>query len=144
VDIQEAIDKQAILDIQTYYSRSIDAGEYGNLDGVFSANVVAEYGRAGQHHGVETIKAACQAALDPLTSVQHLNGNHWAEIHGDSAQAGCYFVGHAYRHDTPGGDHYVTGGRYDDELERTGQGWRITKRTLTVLWTDGNPAVRFG
>ena len=32
-------------------------------------------------------------------------------------------------------------GVYDDELRRTADGWRIVHRTLTVTWTDGNPAV---
>ena len=66
-----------------------------------------------------------------------------SDIDGDTARAGCYFTGHAYRQGTPGGEHFTMGGRYDDELERTDQGWRITKRTLTLLWADGNERVRF-
>ena len=140
---QTLIDIQEIRDLQVHYAMSIDAGHYEELDRVFTADVVADYGHAGQHHGVETIKAACRSALDPLTSVQHLIANHWAEIDVDLARAGCYFVGHAYREGTPGGEHYSTGGRYDDELKRTDQGWRITKRTLVILWADGNADVRF-
>ena len=32
-------------------------------------------------------------------------------------------------------------GVYEDELARTADGWRIIHRTLTIHWTDGNPAV---
>ena len=53
---------------------------------------------------------------DYLTSVQHLNGNHWASIHGVNATAGCYL--HVIQHlvDTPGGDLHEMGGVYDDQL----------------------------
>ena len=143
MDYQDVIDKQAIMDLQVRYSMAIDSGRYDELDHVFTPDVIADYGHAGQHQGVETIKEACRVALDPLTSAQHQNGNHWAEIDGDTATAGCYFTVHQHLEGTPGGEHFSMGGRYDDELVRTAGGWRITKRTLTVLWSDGNPAVRF-
>ena len=143
MDRNNVIDKQAIMDLQVRYSMAIDGGRYDDLDEVFAPDVIADYGHAGQHQGVETIKDACREALDPLTSSQHQNGNHWAEIDGDTARAGCYFTVHQFLEGTPGGDHFRMGGRYDDELVRSPNGWRITKRELRVLWSEGNPAVRF-
>ena len=143
VDIQEVIDKQAIKDLQTYYSRSIDTGAYDNLDNVFTPDVVSDYGNAGSGVGLEPIKEMTAVALDPLNVAQHLNGNHWAEIDGDTATAGCYFRVHMYRADTPGGDHYQMGGTYDDELIRTGDGWRVSRRKISVLWSEGNSDVRW-
>ena len=40
-----------------------------------------------------------------------------------------------------GGPNYIVAGRYEDRLARTDVGWRITHRTLTVMWTEGNVAV---
>jgi hypothetical protein len=140
---QTVIDKQAIKDLQVAYSLTIDSGRYEDLDEVFTPDVVADYGHAGRHQGIASIQDACRVALDSLDGVQHLNGNHWAEIDDDRASAGCYFTVHQFRKDTPGGDHYRMGGRYDDELVRTADGWRITRRSLVVLWADGNPDVRF-
>lgn len=137
------LDQQAIRDLQNHYSFSIDDGRYYDLDDVFTTDVVADYGAAGLSRGVEQVKDICRGALDPLTSSQHVNGNHWAEVDGDEATAGCYFRVHQHKQGTPGGDHLELGGRYDDELVRTQDGWRIAKRTLTVLWTDGNPDVRW-
>lgn len=143
VDIQTVIDKQSIKDLQVYYSLSIDSGEYDNLDKVFVPDVVSDYGHAGSHVGIEPIKAACANALDPLTSAQHLNGDHWAEIDGDTATAGCYLTVHMYMEGAPGGEHFSMGGRYDDELVRTEDGWRIARRAMTILWSEGNSDVRF-
>jgi len=140
---QNTIDKQAIHDLQVFYSMSIDSGAYDNLDEVFVPDVVSDYGHAGTHQGVEGIKEACRVALDPLTAAQHTNGNHWAEIDGDTATAGCYFTAHMYAEGTPGGQHFRIGGSYEDELVRTDRGWRISRRSMRVMWTDGNPEVRF-
>jgi hypothetical protein len=143
MDTQDLNDKQAIRDLQNHYSYSIDTGLYDNLDDVFSVDVIADYGRAGHNEGVAAVKETCRGALEPLTAVQHINGNHVAEINGDTATASCYFHVHQHREGTQGGDHFEMGGRYDDELHRTPEGWRITRRTLTIIWSAGNPDVRW-
>ena len=140
---QDLIDKQAIRDLQNFYSACLDAGEYDSLDQVFTADVIADYGEAGYNDGVTAVKETCRVALDPLTAVQHINGNHMAHIDGDTAAASCYFHVHQVRADTPGGDHFEMGGRYEDELERHPDGWRIRRRRLTIIWSNGNPAVRW-
>lgn len=143
MDSQTVIDKQLIRDLQNYYSYSIDSGEYDNLDNVFLPNAIADYGAAGFLDNLDDIKETIRGALEPLTVAQHVNGNEWAEIDGDAAAAGCYFRVHMHREGVPGGEHFEMGGRYDDELVRTVDGWRFAKRTITLLWSDGNPNVRW-
>jgi hypothetical protein len=72
-----------------------------------------------------------------------MNTNQWAEIDGDLAQAGCYFMVHMHKEGVTGGEHFEMGGRYDDELVRAAGGWQFSKRTITILWSDGNPKVRW-
>jgi hypothetical protein len=36
---------------------------------------------------------------------------------------------------------YIVGGTYDDELVRNGDEWLITKRSLTVLWSESRETV---
>lgn len=143
MDTQTLLDKQAIHDLQTLYSVSIDNGHYDRLDDVFTPDGTVDYAHAGAHVGVDAIKATCRQALEPLTSAHHQNGNHWAEIDGDTARAGCYFTVHMMRDGTDGGDTFSMGGAYVDDLVRQADGWRITRRALTVSWREGNPAVRF-
>ena len=136
-------DKQAIAELQIRYSYAIDSGAYDELDTVFLPDAVADYGRAGQAKGIGAIKDTCRAALEPLTAAQHINSNHRAHIDGDAATATCYLHVHQHRAGTPGGDHLEMGGRYDDDLVRTAHGWRIKRRRLTILWSNGNPDVRW-
>jgi hypothetical protein len=141
--IKELIDKQAIRDVQVLYAFAIDSGSFDKLDNVFTENAIGDYSRAGCVTGVKAIKALCREALGPLTSAQHLNASHMAEIDGNVAQARCYLHVHLHRENTPGGDHLEMGGIYDDELVRTDAGWRIKQRKLTILWSEGNPEVRW-
>ena len=141
--LEELVDKQAIRELQIHYSYAIDSGAYDELDNVFTRDAVADYGPAGLVEGVAGIKETCRHALEPLTAAQHLNTNHQAQINGDTATATCYLHVHQHLDNTPGGDHLEMGGRYDDQLVRTDRGWRITRRTLTILWSNGNPDVRW-
>lgn len=38
------------------------------------------------------------------------------------------------------GEKFPAGGRCDDRLRRTPDGWRFTGRLIISVWTDGNPA----
>ena len=132
--------KLAIQDLQVRYSVAIDSGDYNILDDIFAPDAVGIYGRA--YIGIEEIKKAMFDGCDYLTSVQHLNGNHWASIHGVNATAGCYL--HVIQHlvDTPGGDLHEMGGVYDDQLIFTDNGWRITERKITIKCSKGNTLIR--
>tara|TARA_Y100000748_G_C15328808_1_gene423216 strand:- start:145 stop:588 length:444 start_codon:yes stop_codon:yes gene_type:complete len=132
--------KAAIQELQVLYSIAIDSGDYDILDKVFTPDAVGIYGRP--FNGIEEIKQAMFDGCDYLTSVQHLNGNHWASIQGTNATAGCYL--HVIQHliDTPGGDLHEMGGVYDDQLVLTDSGWRITERKITIKWSKGNTLIR--
>ena len=132
--------KVAIQELQVRYSIAIDSGDYNILDDIFTPDAVGIYG--SPYIGIEEIKKAMFDGCDYLTSVQHLNGNHWASIQGVNATAGCYL--HVIQHlvDTPGGDLHEMGGVYDDQLIFTDNGWRITERKITIKWSKGNTLIR--
>ena len=139
---QEIPDKQHIRELQNRYSYAIDSGQYDKLDGMFTTDATYNF-VTGSTDNLEALKNTIQEALLPLTSSQHINGNQWAEIEGDCATAGCYFTVHMFKEGVVGGEHFEMGGRYDDELLRTPDGWRFTSRTITILWSDGNRRVRW-
>ena len=128
--IEEITDKQRIRELQNHYSYSIDFGKYDNLDVMFTPNATYNF-VTGSTDNIKTLKRTIRDALSPLTTSQHTNGNQWAEIEGDLAKAGCYFTVHMYKEGLADGEHFEMGGRYDDELIRTADGWRFSKRTIT-------------
>ena len=139
---QEIADKQHILELQNRYSYSIDSGQYDNLDAMFTPDATYNF-VTGSTYNIEALKKTIQDALQPLTTSQHINANQWAEIEGDRATARCYFTVHMHKEGLVDGEHFEMGGRYDDELLRTPDGWRFSKRTITILWSEGNTNVRW-
>ena len=139
---QEIPDKQHIRELQNRYSYAIDSGQYDKLDGMFTPDATYNF-VTGSTDNLEALKNTIRDALQPLSSSQHINGNQWAEIAGDRATAGCYFTVHMFKEGVADGEHFEMGGRYDDELLRTPDGWRFTSRTITILWSDGNRKVRW-
>ena len=139
---QKIPDKQHIRELQNRYSYAIDSGHYDNLDVMFTPDATYNF-LTGSTDNIEALKKTIQDALQPLTTSQHINGNQWAEIEGDRARAGCYFTVHMFKEGLADGEHFEMGGRYDDELLRTPDGWRFTSRTITILWSDGNRKVRW-
>lgn len=132
----------AVQDVCVSYAVALDSRDWAWLRRVFRPDAVAEYGgELGMRRGYESIESACQAALVPLTSSQHLMGNHLVTLDGDEADAVCYFQATHLKAGAPGGDIYTVAGRYDDHLVVDGDDWRIARKVLTVMWTDGNPAV---
>jgi len=139
---QEFPDKQHIRELQNRYSYAIDSGQYDKLDGMFTSDATYNF-VTGATDNLEALKNTIRDALQPLSSSQHINGNQWAEIEGDRATAGCYFTVHMFKEGVVDGEHFEMGGRYDDELLRTPDGWRFTSRTISILWSEGNRKVRW-
>ena len=138
--IQDLLDRDAIRHIQIRYAWSLDNHNWEALKEIFLPDAVADY-RGERFEGIEAIVAKCASSLEPADASQHLNGCHWAQIDGDKAIAGCYFIATKYIADVPGGDTFIVGGKYIDQMVRTPDGWRIAHRLLEQTFLDGNPEV---
>jgi 3-phenylpropionate/cinnamic acid dioxygenase small subunit len=141
VDSDDLVDRQAIVDVCTSYALALDSRDWARLRACFTEDAVADYGDSGASEGYEAIETTCRAALEPLSASQHLLGNHLVRLEGDGADSTCYFQAQHVMEGLAAGTQYVVAGRYDDRLVRTPSGWRISHRTLSVMWTSGNPDV---
>lgn len=142
-DLADLLDRAAVVDLTIDYCTALDTRDWPALRSVFADDATARLGRT-DHDGIDDISERCHAALRRLDSSQHMVTNHRVVVDGDRATCTCQVQAQHTRADATGGPNYTVGGRYDDELVRKPEGWRITRRVLTVLWTDGNPAVPRG
>ena len=78
-------------------------------------------------------------ALTPLSATQHLISNVVVRLDGDRAESSCYLQAQHVKTGTAGGDNFIIAGRYDDQLVRTPDGWRIRERRLQAMWTAAIP-----
>lgn len=136
--LRELFDRFEISDVLTRYSTALDSREWDQLDEVFLPDAACDYGSLGSPQGLAEIVALIRGTIGDLDATQHLVGNIAATVDGDEAIADCYLISQHIRRGTPGGEHYLIGGRYHDRLVRTPDGWRIAHRTLHRTWTTGN------
>jgi hypothetical protein len=133
-------DKQAIADVLHRYGYALDGRDWALLRTCFLPDVVGYYG-GDPLRGYDAVEQLCRTTLEPMSVSQHLIGNVYVTVDGDTADATCYLHAQHVLPDTPGGDQFIFAGRYLDKLVRTPEGWRIAERTLEAMWTAGNAAV---
>lgn len=122
------------------YCWALDTGDWQALRDVFVPDVVADLGAGGQN-GIDEVIERVSSALGKLDDSQHMVATHQIRIDGDTATCRCYLQAQHIKKDTPGGDHYMVGARYEDKLVRTPDGWRIAERTIVPMWRQGNTEV---
>jgi 3-phenylpropionate/cinnamic acid dioxygenase small subunit len=136
--LQALQDRIEIGELLARYSTALDGRDWDLLSEVFLPDAECDYGTLGTPRGVEEITSLVRGTIGDLDATQHLVGNVVVTVRGDEATADCYLISQHIRRGTPGGDHYLLGGRYSDRVVRTAAGWRIAHRTLHRLWTTGN------
>jgi hypothetical protein len=139
VDVQDLIDERDIVQVALRYCRALDTCDWELLDTVFLPDATSRLGTPTVQDGLAAIVDYCRTALAPLALSQHIVANHEVDVDGDEATHRCYL--HA-QHVTAGeAGNFIVAGRYEDRLVRTTSGWRIARRDLTPMWTDGNPSI---
>lgn len=138
-ELRRLVDRQQIVDVTLAYTYALDAKDWDALDDVFTVDATAYL--TEELDGREAIKGRVRRALESLDLSQHLVANHDVRIDGDSAVCRCYLQAQHVREAAPGPPNFIVAGRYDDRFVRTSVGWRIARRELTIMWTEGNPSV---
>lgn len=129
-------DVAAIVEVTHRYAWAIDDRDWDELRKVFTEDATAALG--SECPDVEAIVARIRSVLDPLDSSQHIVGNHLVAVDGDTATCRCYLQAQHTKRQPSGGDNFLIGARYYDQLTRGADGWRIQRRELVILWSEGN------
>lgn len=133
---EEIADRLAICDVLFRYAHALDDRDSQLLRTCFTDDAVCEVGATLS--GIDAIIAFAEGVLAGFDVTQHLITNPRCTIDGDRAESVCDLQAQHVTRGAPGGEHYVIGGRYDDSLVRTPEGWRIAHRRLRVKWSEGN------
>ena len=138
----ELADRAAIVDVATGYATAVDSRDWVALAGLFTEDAHWVYPPTGEDlTGPAAIASYIRKSIERLDASQHLLGNHVVTIDGDEARHTCYFHAQHVLLGLPDGETYFSGGRYEDQLRRTPEGWRLTYRTVVSVWREGNVAV---
>jgi hypothetical protein len=130
-----------IVHIINLYGVAVDTQRFDLFDRIFTADVDAHYSESAHWRDIGTLKRDFTDYHDPFDGTQHSMSNHVVHVDGDSAQTITYAHWRLIRSGVPGGEFWEGNGWYDDQLVRTGAGWRIGKRRCHIIWWGGNPLV---
>ena len=131
-------DHHYIVQLTHDYCWALDTSDWEALRSVFTADVVTDLGDGGQN-GIDEVIDRVSTALSVFEVTQHLIGTHQIRIDGDAATCRCYLQA---QHVRPTGDKLMIGARYEDECVRTPDGWRIAKRRIVPMWTEGEGGIK--
>ncbi|WP_103355989.1 nuclear transport factor 2 family protein [Amycolatopsis sp. CA-128772] len=135
-------DKAAIIELLNLYGFALDAHAWDLFDLVFSEDVIAEFGPAGNAwEGLDNFKRSFAEFHETLDSHQHTMMGQLVHVDGDRANAFSYGNWLLIREAAEDGPTWTGTGWYDDELVRTEAGWRIRHRVCRLMSWTGNPFV---
>lgn len=135
-----ASDIVAIQQLLATYVFAIDAKDFDALDHVFTPDAQFDYSVTGGEIGdYAKIKPWLKKALAQFPVTQHLIGMPLVKVEGDRATARTMLF-NPMQMAKPEGHIFFVGATYVDELVRTGNGWRIAKRSEADAWTKDLPS----
>lgn len=132
-------DYREIEAVLNRYATSLDSKQYAGLKDVFTSEVLVNYiGMGVECSGVDSVIELVSGVLNQCGNTQHILSNFRIDVQGDRATASCYLQAiHVGLGDCS--DQLLTvWGEYRDELQKTGDGWRISYRELTVIHSEGD------
>lgn len=137
-----ADDTQAIIQLLNLYGFAVDSQRWALFDEIFTDDVDADFSEPAHWRDLASFKRDFAGFHAPFDSTQHCMMNHMVRVDGDRANAFTYGTWRLVRKATDGNPLWDGSGWYDDELVRTGAGWRIRRRVCRIVWWTGNPKVQ--
>lgn len=126
-NVQELLDRQAILDCLHRINRGIDRDDVDLVASCYHPDAVDDHGfYVGSGRGMA--EWAIAGHTESPSSQHHIT-NHLVELDGDSAHAETYFLAVNRQ---PSGAVTIACGRYTDRFERRNAEWRIAARVCII------------
>lgn len=131
--LRELIETRQIVDLMTRYASGVDRRERALYRSCFSD--VLDVDMLGQRFDGIAADEWVDIAFRGVATwqvTQHLITNHDVVIEGDEARCTAYVQAQHWSPDR----YFLLGGTYANRLERSPDGWRITRLTLTMTWSQ--------
>jgi hypothetical protein len=130
---KQVADRLDVADVLSRYAQGWDTRDFELVKSCFTPDARIRYGTLPPFPGgFPEFFELERSTILRLKSTQHLIGNLHVTVAGDIAKCTSYVQ--ASHYDDEGRQVWTTGGRYDDSLIRTPEGWRIADRTFTRQW----------
>ncbi len=136
-NLQELQDRQALRELMVRYYRAVDRLDWEALKTVFTPDAHLNYNNGtfdgtGIEKIIEFIKPVGRSRVS-----MHFMAQQSATVHGDTATMETYATANGVRPREAGAPERHSGEalRYQDQLVRTPDGWRVKARVMLVVYT---------
>jgi 3-phenylpropionate/cinnamic acid dioxygenase small subunit len=129
----DATSKQDIAEVLVRYATGIDRRDWDLFRSCFAADCVAEYEAIGTWESADAITDFMVAAHAAMGHTMHRISNIVIDVHADGDRAVTRSSVDGILMASDGQTGFNPIGFYDDELVHTPDGWRIARRTFTMV-----------
>lgn len=129
--MSEREDRQDISDLLVRYATGIDRRDWPLFRTVFTDDCELDYGEIGRWSGVDEVTDFMDKTHAMAGHTLHRLSNQVIAVEGDNATARTYVDAVIMFGGNQAGVN--AWGFYDDEIVRTGEGWRIARRRFTQV-----------
>ena len=128
-------DRTDIEDVLYKYSSSVDSFDKEGVRSCLADDIRAEYGNGEPVTDGDTLANWIAEATATCIWQHHLLNVYHVDIDGDQASALSYLTSYQVFEQDPKAA-IILVARYHDELRRTPDGWKISKRVMELLWGE--------
>jgi hypothetical protein len=128
-------DRMDITDVLYRYASTIDRFDLDGLRTVLTDDLWAQYGNAEPVSGGDAVVRWIGEMTANVVWQHHLLSVYHVDVDGDRASALVYHTSHQVFDDAPDTAKLLVG-RYQTELRREADGWRISRLVLELLWGE--------
>jgi hypothetical protein len=133
--LQALQDRTDIADVLYRYSSSIDSFDGAGVRSTLADDIWAQYGNGDPVEGGDKLAAWIAEATATVIWQHHLANVYHITLDGDQAKALTYLTSYQVFKENPDAA-IILVARYHDELRRTADGWKISKRVMELLWGE--------
>ena len=128
-------DRTDIADVLYRYSSAVDSFDRDGIRSALADDIWAQYGNGDPVTGADALADWITQATATVVWQHHLLNVYHVTIDGDQAKTLSYLTSYQVFEEDPKAA-IILVARYHDELKRTPEGWKISKRTMELLWGE--------
>jgi len=133
--LQNLQDRTDIADVLYRYSSSVDSFDTDGVRSTLADDIWAQYGNGDPVEGGDKLAAWIAEATATVIWQHHLLNVYNISIDGHHAKTLSYLTSYQVFEENPEAA-IILVARYHDELRRTPDGWKISKRIMELLWGE--------
>jgi ketosteroid isomerase-like protein len=131
-------DRTDVADVLYRYSSAVDSFDTAGVRSALADDIWAQYGNADPVEGGDKLAAWIAEATATVIWQHHLLNVYHITLDGDHAKTLSYLTSYQVFKENPDAA-VILVARYHDELRRTPDGWKISKRVMELLWGETKP-----